>query len=234
MNSDGLVYTSPIKFTYRKRVLLFLIPPLVSLCLRIILLTCRLEVRNPEHLTDEIDGHGKALIAIWHEVLALAMWRYRGTKYHTLTSYSYDGELAARVVRTFGLRALRGSSSRGGREAVHQMERALSMGITVGFTLDGPRGPRRVAKPGIAVIAGRSHTSVVPCALVASRSWRLRSWDRFVVPKPFAKIVCVCAPPIPPPSDDQPQIVESYRAKVESALNALHADLELEQGVVSD
>jgi hypothetical protein len=215
-------------------VLLFLLPPLVSLCLRITLLTCRLEIRNPEHLTDEIEGHGKALVAFWHEVLALAMWRYRGAQYHTLTSYSYDGELAARVVRKFGLQALRGSSSRGGGEALHQMERALNMGITVGFTLDGPRGPRRVAKPGIAVIAGRSQTSVVPCAFVANRAWRLRSWDRFIVPKPFARMLCVCGPPIPPPTDDSPETVDRYRLQIEETLNTLHAALELEFGVTAD
>jgi len=234
LSSEGLVYASPVKFTYRKRVLLFILPRLISLLLRVLFLTCRMEIRGYEHLSGEMSRNGKCLIAIWHEILGIAVWRYRGTKYHTLTSYSYDGEMAARVTRRFGILALRGSSSRGGSEALHQMELALNQGITVGFTLDGPRGPRREAKPGIAILAARTHTSVVPCAFVASRAWRLRSWDRFIVPKPFAKIICVCAPPIPPPSDDQPQIVELYRAKVESALNALHADLELEQGVVSD
>lgn len=208
-------------------------PPIISLCLRIIFLTCRVEIRNYEYLKGEIASHGKTLIAFWHEVLALAMWRYRGTRYHTLISYSYDGEMAARVIRWFGLRALRGSSSRGGSEALRQMELALRQGITIGFTLDGPRGPRRKAKPGIAILSGRTQVPVVPCAFAVDRAWRLRSWDRFVVPKPFSRIVCVCGPPIPPPADDTAETVERHRTRVESALNALHQELEQELGVVS-
>ncbi|MCC6699633.1 MAG: lysophospholipid acyltransferase family protein [Candidatus Hydrogenedentes bacterium] len=174
---------------------------------------------------------GRAILAFWHEVLPLALWTQRGTGYHTLTSYSYDGELAACVVKHFGLAALRGSSSRGGSQALRQLELALEMGITIGFTLDGPRGPRRVSKPGIAVLAARSGLPVVPLVLAVERAWRMRSWDRLVVPKPFARIHCIFGEPIPPPVDESKDEVERMRLLVERDLNARQQALEKELGI---
>src|SRR5690606_3081217 len=108
--------------------------------------------------------------------------------YHTLTSYSYDGELAARAIEPFGIHAVRGSSSRGGREALEQLEAALRIGVTIGITLDGPRGPRRVSKPGVAILSGRTGVPVIPLSLGSPSGWRMRSWDRMLIPKPFSRI----------------------------------------------
>ena len=159
------------------------------------------------------------------------MWYFRGTGCHTLISYSFDGELAARVVTLLGLRALRGSSKRGGRIALNQLELALQRGITIGITLDGPRGPRRVSKPGVAVVASRTNVPIIPVALAAERSWRLRSWDRLVIPKPFSRMHCVFGEPIAPPKDNSKDEVERVRLLVEQELNALHAALEKELGI---
>src|SRR5690606_15894263 len=100
------------------------------------------------------------------------------------------GELAARIVTHFDLRAVRGSSSRGGADALNQLQQAMALGAGVGFTLDGPRGPRRKAKLGAAIIAARTGAIIVPNAFAVSRAWRLRSWDRLPIPKPFSRVLC--------------------------------------------
>jgi lysophospholipid acyltransferase (LPLAT)-like uncharacterized protein len=96
----------------------------------------------------------------------------------------------------------------------------------VGFTLDGPRGPRRVAKPGMSILSARVRAPVVPLAYAVSRAWRLHTWDRLAVPKPFARILCALGPPIAPPADATPEAVEPHRERVERELNALHQVLE--------
>lgn len=200
---------------------------------RLLCSTCSIEVRAESHLRDVEKEHGRAIIGFWHEVLPLAIWTQRGTGYHTLTSYSYDGELAARVIDPFGIHAVRGSSSRGGREALVQLETALNIGVSIGITLDGPRGPRRVSKPGAAVLSGKTSTPIIPLVLGAPRVWRMRSWDRMVLPKPFTGIVCLYGEPIAPARNTTPDEVERVRAQVERDLNRLQGELEDELGIES-
>lgn len=170
------------------------------------------------------------ILAIWHETLGLAAWYHRNTGYHTLTSYSFDGELAARVVRHFGLYALRGSSSRGGAEALKEMQRAAALVPALGFTLDGPKGPRRVAKPGVAILALKTGLPIIPHAFAAAPCWRMRSWDQFIVPKPFGRLVSGYGEPIYPPPKGTPGAIESLRREVERSLNRLHESLDQELG----
>lgn len=229
MSGGGLVYTSPHPFTFRQRLVLTLASRGIAVALRAIGATTRTEVRNAEYHDRVVAAHGgHVLIAFWHESLALAAWHHRGTGSHTLTSYSFDGELAARVVRHLGCFALRGSSSRGGAEALAQMVKAVPQVPLLGFTLDGPRGPRRVAKPGVALLALRSNFPIVPVAFHSARVWRMNSWDRLMLPKPFARILCVYDEPIPPPPDSSSEAIEATRLKVEQRLNALHEGLERE------
>jgi len=227
---QGLRYTSPYAFSGRQRVALLLAPPLVALGLKALVRTCRIEVRNRHFLEDLVEREGRAILAVWHESMGLGACHYCNSGYHTLTSYSFDGELAARVVRHFGMRALRGSSSKGGADALDDLAIALDHGPAVGFTPDGPRGPRRVAKPGIAILAARTGTPIVPHAFDAHPAWRLHSWDRSLVPKPGARVVSAYGPPLTPPENSTPEAVERMRVQVEEALNKLHAEVEAELG----
>ena len=199
--------------------------------MRIIFGACRVEVRNAHHHYDAEKRHGCVLLAFWHEVLPLAAWRYRGTGYHTLTSYSYDGEFVARVVAQLGLHALRGSSSRGGGDALKRMEAALARHITLGLTPDGPRGPRREMKSGAAVLGARTGVPVVPTAFAVTRCWRMKSWDRMVFPKPFATIVCSYGAPIWPSTAEDEHAVEAKRKEIEDALNRIQQELEADVGM---
>ncbi len=220
------MYESPVQFTFRQRFQLVVVPFIFSQLLRVIAFTCHTDVIDTEHYGPLTRQNRPFILAFWHEVLALAAWHFRGTGYHTLTSYSFDGEMAARVIRYYGLNAVRGSSSRGGSEALQQMTTALGLGIVIGFTLDGPKGPRREAKPGVAILAARAQVPIVPTVFFVSNAWRLRSWDRFVIPKPFSRIICAFGPAIEPPADESAESVEAKRLEVESALNKLHEELE--------
>lgn len=206
------------------------VPPVLSGVWKLVETTCRHEVRGQEHWDACLRANGRLLVAFWHESVGMAAYYHRTRGFLTLTSQSFDGELAARVVTCFGLQAARGSSSRGGAEALHALRTALDDGACVGFPLDGPRGPRRVAKIGIAALAAHTQTPILPQAFAASRAWRLRnSWDQLPVPKPFAKVITVYGTPIPPPPADASRAeLESVRREVEQALNGLHAALNTE------
>lgn len=231
MKVPGVEYNSPRIFSPREKLTLAVAPRACAWGIRAIGLTLRTEVRGAEHFQHALESNGHVIIAFWHETIAMAIWRYRGTNYHTMTSYSYDGELAARAVEQFGLRAVRGSTSEGGSSALRELEKAIAQIEGAGITPDGPRGPRRIAQPGAAILAARTQTPIIPHAVAATPAWRLRSWDRFMVPKPFAKVVHLYGPPIAPPANDSHDAVETTRAEIEQALNVLHTNLEEELGL---
>jgi len=135
-------------------------------------------------------------------------------------------------VHCFGAETVRGSSSNGGSEALREMEKVLGRVAAIGITLDGPRGPRRVAKPGLAILAARTGTPIIPNAVSITRCWRTRSWDEFMIPKPFARCIYAFGTPIPPPATEHPDDIEITRAKIEHDLNALHAEVEQAVGYV--
>ncbi len=230
MKHPGLEYASPVIFSRKQRLALAIIPAAAATAYKLLMHTCRVEIRGEEHWERALSEYGHGVLGFWHETLGMAAYRFRDRDYHTLTSFSYDGEIAARVVNWFGIEALRGSSSRGGVKALQQMKKALEIVPAVGLTLDGPRGPRRVAKPGAAIIAARSGLPVVPMAHVACSGWRLHSWDRFIVPRPFSRVICSIGTPIPPPEKASSKTIEAMRVRMEQELNALHATLEDEAG----
>lgn len=144
-----------------------------------------------------------AMLACWHEQLALSLLLVRrlllpaGGPVSTLSSRSADGELAARVARAWGIRVTRGSTSRGGREAALALYRELvKHRSTLLLMPDGPRGPARTPKAGSLVLAAMSGAPIVPAGLAASRSLRLRSWDRMIVGAPFARVAVAVGAPI--------------------------------------
>lgn len=137
-------------------------------------------------------GHtlpGPAVFAFWHEALFSCAYRFRGLGIAILISRSFDGELMARTVERLGFVAVRGSSSRGGASGLRRMAEAYNAGHICAFTADGPRGPRRLAKPGAAQLAELAGAGWVGCFHAEPRrAWRLGSWDRFAVPKPFTTV----------------------------------------------
>ncbi len=128
------------------------------------------------------------VILLWHGELLPILWAHRHQGISVLISTHADGEIIARICEALGCRTVRGSSSRGGARALLELVRELQAGHEIAVTPDGPRGPRREFAPGAVVAAMRAGVPVVAFGATVDRAWRLRSWDRFVIPKPFARI----------------------------------------------
>ena len=200
--------------------LLGLGPALGALALRALVTTLR--VRREEAAVAPLwAAHAPVIYAVWHGRILLLPRLYGRRGSHVLASRSRDGELVARWMTRFGLVPVRGSSTRGGGEALRQLARALREGGEVVVVPDGPTGPREVLKSGVIALARLSGAPIVPTAVGASREWRLRSWDEFRIPKPFARCVIRFGEPIRVPADGDRAALEAARKDVESALRSL-------------
>jgi len=195
-------------------------PTLGAAGVRMLALTLR--VRREEASVTSLWRAGTPTIyAVWHGRILLLPYLYGWRRAHVLASRSNDGELVSRFVGSFGLEPVRGSSSRGGTEALRLLARSLGQGHDAVVAPDGPRGPRETVKPGLVALARLSGAPIVPIALGASASWRLRSWDEFMIPKPFARCVVRFGEPICVPRTSDRGTQEAARKDVESALRAL-------------
>jgi len=174
---------------------------------RLLSWTWKTEILGLEHLgaagerrpdATPIAGAG-CMIALWHGRILLGVEFGRKRNWAVLVSPSADGDISVRLLGSFGYRVIRGSSSRGGARAVRTMLRELESGGVVVLTPDGPRGPRHSVNPGLAWLSRATGFPVVPMGLVSDRAWRLRSWDSFTIPKPFARVALVFGEPIQVP-----------------------------------
>jgi lysophospholipid acyltransferase (LPLAT)-like uncharacterized protein len=125
---------------------------------------------------------------LWHEVLLPLLWQHRNQDIAIVVSEAREGRYLSEFAASLGYRSLAGSSTRGGTRALLGAVRELQAGRAVAFTPDGPRGPRRELKPGVVAAAQRGGAFIVPIHAEADRAWRLHSWDRFMIPKPLARI----------------------------------------------
>jgi hypothetical protein len=159
-------------------------PPVARLLAR----TWRIEVFSSERSRQALHGARPYVLLSWHEALLPVMWHHRGRGIAALVSEARDGEYLAGFARSLGYGLIRGSSTRGGGRALLAAIRALQDGTPIGVTPDGPRGPRRIVKPGALAAAERSGAVVVPVHADSRPAWRAASWDGFLVPPPFARV----------------------------------------------
>jgi lysophospholipid acyltransferase (LPLAT)-like uncharacterized protein len=150
--------------------------------------TARLHVTNDSAYTGRTDQGKPVIFALWHGRLLPLGFLHRGQDIVCLASRSSDGEYVTRVLQHWGFGVVRGSSSSGGDTAFRELIRVVRAGRSVAVTPDGPRGPRERLKPGVLQLAQLTGAPVVPLAAAASRSWWFVSWDRFLVPQPFARL----------------------------------------------
>src|SRR6266550_3108866 len=150
--------------------------------------TWRFRVLNAEALR-ELRTSGRSFIfALWHGHLLPLLWHHRDQGVVVLISEHRDGEVVARAASSLGFGLIRGSTTRGAGRALISIVRVLQAGREVAITPDGPRGPAAKFAPGALVAAQRSDSFILPVVAVADRAWRLKSWDRFLIPKPFARV----------------------------------------------
>src|SRR5438128_1016026 len=163
------------------------------------------------------------IYTFWHNRVFLAtyFWRRRGIV--VMTSQSFDGEYIARFIQRFGYGAARGSSTRGATGAIVEMVRLMRTGCPTAFTIDGPKGPRYVAKMGAVLLAKKTGNPILPFTITANRFWEAKkSWDRSQVPKLFARAHALIAPPIFVPADADEALLNSKRDELQESLDELN------------
>jgi len=186
--------------------------------------TLRLQVEDPHNAMEFVRNH-PVIFAIWHNRL-LMLPRVFDPSFPTrqsfgLISASRDGDLIASFIERSGYGTIRGSSSRKGMLALRQLVDTLAAGSNVLLTPDGPRGPVYEASQGVVFLAQKSGASIVPIHMEYSSSWRLKSWDRFVVPRPFAKLRAIFGAPIQVAPLDDPAQFEAERLRLQNAMMSL-------------
>jgi lysophospholipid acyltransferase (LPLAT)-like uncharacterized protein len=170
-----------------------------------------------------VDPHQRGLrdryiYAFWHENMLLPAYHYARPDIYVLISQHADGQLIAEVCNRLGFQTVRGSTTRGGADAVRQM---LRISAHLAITPDGPRGPRRKIQQGLTYLAARTGLPIVPVGIAFRRPWRMRSWDRFALPKPWSLAMCITDDPIEIPADADRALLAEYTDRVESELQRL-------------
>jgi lysophospholipid acyltransferase (LPLAT)-like uncharacterized protein len=163
----------------------------------------------------------RAIMAFWHGRIFMATYCFRNRGIVVLTSQNRDGEYIARVIRRFGYEAARGSSTRGSHGATVEALRALKSGKDVGITIDGPRGPRYVAKRGAAFISRKSGNPVVPFNISVKHKWVIHSWDHFQIPMPFSRAIVLVGDPIYADAGSTVEEVQVIEARIQKSLDEL-------------
>jgi lysophospholipid acyltransferase (LPLAT)-like uncharacterized protein len=182
--------------------------------------TVRCHLDSEGRLTDPRDPSlkEKYIYALWHDSLFLVPTiRCDPAKGAALISKSNDGELLAQICAGGGLRTIRGSSSRGGMDAVDEVM-ALEKKIHLLVAPDGPRGPRHQVKRGLIYLAAWTGMPIVPLGVGFQNCWRAKSWDRTAIPKPWSRMTCVSAPIIRVPPNVGKRAIEDYRSWVEESM----------------
>jgi lysophospholipid acyltransferase (LPLAT)-like uncharacterized protein len=181
---------TPGKFTWSQRLTLAIVPRLVWVLLMTVGRTWRFEVLAEAGVTPAFHGFtpNREIYCFWHQCVLPCAYYFRRTHATILISQSFDGELITRTLQLLGYRAIRGSSSRGGHQGLAGLRRVLDEGTPAIFTADGPRGPIYRAKMGPIKLAQLTGAPIGAFHLQPQRAWTMRSWDRFLVPKPFTRI----------------------------------------------
>jgi lysophospholipid acyltransferase (LPLAT)-like uncharacterized protein len=185
--------------------------------------------QGAEHLREvERDGR-QPIFAFWHGRILAATLYFRDRGIVVITSENFDGEWIARIIRRFGYNTARGSTSRGGVRALVQLRRDMADGRPVAFTVDGPRGPARVAQPGALWLAGATGNPIVPFHIEAARFWLAKSWDRHQIPKPGSDLAIAIGEPLDVSATDEATI-EAARQELEATLRRLEVQAKMVLG----
>jgi hypothetical protein len=217
------------RMTFGRRLVYWIGVPLGILLIRFFWYTCRIvEVDGRSNIEGRLLKGEPAVLCYWHRH-QLFCWRYlrqligRGARIGWLISASVDGHGPSEIARRIGGGIVfRGSTTSGGTDALRAMCKAIARDhISPATTPDGPYGPHSVFKPGIVKLAQLAHVPLIPLSYCASRAWVLRTWDRFVIPKPFCRIVMAVGDPVLVPRRVDETELEGIRGHMEQELQRL-------------
>ncbi|MBN1106925.1 MAG: lysophospholipid acyltransferase family protein [Deltaproteobacteria bacterium] len=213
--------------------LLYRLVPLCHYLLRFYLSLLRVRVVGEEIALGCLADYGRVIVAVWHQRFLPAVAyvvKFRHLEPLIMISQSRDGELAARFAERLGLVPVRGSSSRGGTSALVALLKAFRKNPAVIHIVDGPTGPKGIVKPGLISIAQISGAAILPFIVSARKAWIARSWDRFLIPKPFTEVTIEWGQPFVVPRDLDPDRDEELRTEIEQRLSERYAEADLNAG----
>ena len=205
-------------FTRVERILLTLISWATTIAVRLIGPTMKFAVSCEENSPISLEQR-PFVYSFWHQCTFAATYLWQDLDIRVMSSTSFDGEFTARMIRRFGFVPVRGSSSRGAVRGLLGMRKEIEAGYTVAFTIDGPRGPRFVTKPGPVLLARASGVPMAVFHIAIDRKWTLNTWDRLLVPKPFSRALMRVGSLIPVPQDIRSEDVEHYNTLLQSSLD---------------
>ncbi len=183
--------------------------------------TVRWRSEGDQYLQEIYDAKSRAIFTFWHGRIFPATYYFRKRGIVVMTSMNLDGEAIAQCIQRFGYGAVRGSSSRGGSRALAQLIRDIQHGRDAGFTIDGPRGPRYVAKQGPVLLAFKTGAAIFCFHISMKHKIQLKSWDEFQIPLPFTTAVVLQAPPIWVPPNATADQLRALHEKMQSVLDDL-------------
>ncbi len=173
-----------------------LFPRVGAMLIRLIRAGLRLRVHGRERVEGYARDGQRYIHVFWHAHILMMVYSYVGPRLLFLISRHRDGALIADTVERFGFPSARGSSTRGGSAALREMLRAIRDGSDIGFTPDGPKGPARRVQHGAVAAARAAQVPIIPVAIGVDRLWRLKTWDRFIIPKPFSQALLAYGEPV--------------------------------------
>ena len=223
------------EFTLRERILLWFISWAGYLAIVLIGSTLRYSISwEDESLRPGATFEEPVIYSFWHRAVFPASWMWRKRRIVVMVSRSFDGEYIARIIERLGFGAVRGSSSRGGAGALLGMKNEIERGAAVAFTIDGPRGPKYVAKPGPVALAKATGLPMAAFYVALSNAWVLKTWDQMVIPKPFARALARVSQRIPVPSNADDAQMQDYHAQLQASLERVTAFAEENVGRVGE
>jgi len=211
----------------KDRIAVFLVSRLSALLILLLGFTWRVRwigrerVRAARDVGGDGGGEGNVIYAFWHGRMLALCFSHRRQKIHIMVSEHRDGEMIARTVDRLGFVPVRGSTTRGGLRALFQMADRAGAGYDVAITPDGPKGPRFQVQQGVITLAQRTGMPIVPVANSASFRKTLSSWDRYIIPLPFSRVVIMLGEPIYVPRRLSGEKMQQKRTELEQALNTL-------------
>jgi lysophospholipid acyltransferase (LPLAT)-like uncharacterized protein len=218
------------RFTLKQRILLSLITWGGVAAIRLIAPTLKITVSFEEGGPDGLEARPMVL-SFWHNCVFPAIYLWRNLGIRVMSSDSFDGEYTGRIIRKFGFIKIRGSSSRGAVRALLGMRRDLDQGHTVAFTIDGPKGPKYVAKPGPVLLSKTTGAPMVAFHIALDNPWVLKTWDGCMIPKPFSRGFMRVSGKIAVPSKiDNPQM-QAFHSQLQMSLDRVREYAEANVGI---
>jgi len=204
---------------WSRRMQIPLIAGAVYSVIRLLGPTLRYEVLGWQHAERTYEAKGRCIFAFWHRVIVPIAWWARNRGIVVMNTTAFDGQWTRKVIEWLGFGTAQGSSSRGGLRGLAVMAKRLEEGKDCGFTIDGPRGPRYVAKPGPVMLARKTGCPIMVFHIGVDRGKTFeRTWDQFLLPAPFARTVLLFAPPIYVPREASAEMMEAKHGEMQREL----------------